>query len=434
MKNTPWYRKLWVQIVLGLALGIVYGVTAAAFGWTEFTDDYISPFGDVFFNGLQLIAVPLVLASLIIGVASLSDMRKVSRIGGKTIAIYLATTAVAVTIGLGYANLLRPGDYVPESLQRELARQYEEAASTRQGAAEQMMEERGPLSILEDIVPSNIISSTSSNRNMLQVVFLALMFGIALLRIPKDKSAPLLAFFKGLEAVVVEFVGMVMRIAPLGVFALIARAITGMAGDDPQQVVQLLGALGFYCLVVIAGLATQMLVVYPLILKLFTPIPWSRFFPAAAQVQLVAFSTSSSGATLPVTMDCAQRDLGVSEEVSSFVLPLGATINMDGTALYQAAAALFIAQSLGMSIGLEGQLAIVLTAVLVSIGTAAVPGAGIIMLVIILQAIGVPTEGVALILGVDRILDMIRTATNVTGDLAVASAVAASEGQLDVER
>ena len=434
MKNTPWYRKLWVQIVLGLALGIVYGVTAAAFGWTEFTDDYISPFGDVFFNGLQLIAIPLVLASLIIGVASLSDMRKVSRIGGKTIAIYLTTTAIAVAIGLGYANLLRPGDYVPESLRRELAQQYEEAASTRQGAAEQMMEERGPLSILEDIVPSNIISSTSSNRNMLQVVFLALMFGIALLRIPKDKGAPLLAFFKGLEAVVVEFVGIVMRIAPLGVFALIARAITGMAGDDPQQVVQLLGALGFYCLVVVAGLATQMLVVYPLILKFLTPIRWGRFFPAAARVQLVAFSTSSSGATLPVTMDCAQRDLGVSEEVSSFVLPLGATINMDGTALYQAAAALFIAQSLGMSIGLEGQLTIVLTAVLVSIGTAAVPGAGIIMLVIILQAIGVPTEGVALILGVDRILDMLRTATNVTGDLAVASAVAASEGQLDVER
>ena len=434
MKNTPWYRHLWVQIVLGLALGIVYGVTAAAFGWTEFTDDYISPFGDVFFNGLQLIAIPLVLASLIIGVASLSDMRKVSRIGGKTITIYLATTAIAVTIGLGYANLLRPGDYVPESLRRELAQQYEEAASNRQGAAEQMMEERGPLSILEDIVPSNIISSTSSNRNMLQVVFLALMFGIALLRIPKDKGAPLLAFFKGLEAVVVEFVGIVMRIAPLGVFALIARAITGMAGDDPQEVVQLLGALGFYCLVVVAGLATQMLVVYPLILKLLTPIPWRRFFPAAAQVQLVAFSTSSSGATLPVTMDHAQRDLGVSEEVSSFVLPLGATINMDGTALYQAAAALFIAQSLGLSIGLEGQLTIVLTAVLVSIGTAAVPGAGIIMLVIILQAIGVPTEGVALILGVDRILDMLRTATNVTGDLAVASAVAASEGQLDLGR
>ena len=297
------------------------------------------------------------------------------------------------------------------------------------------MEERGPLSILQDIVPDNVISSTSSNRNMLQVVFLALMFGIALLRIPKEKGAPLLAFFQGLEAVVVEFVGIVMKVAPLGVFALIARAITGMAGDDPQQVAQLLGALGFYCIVVIAGLATQMLVVYPLILKFLTPIRWRRFFPAAAQVQLVAFSTSSSGATLPVTMDRAQRDLGVSEEVSSFVLPLGATINMDGTALYQAVAALFIAQSLGLSIGLEGQLTIVLTAVLVSIGTAAVPGAGIIMLVIILQAIGVPAEGVALILGVDRVLDMIRTATNVTGDLTVASAVAASEGQLgDVAR
>ena len=435
MKNTPWYRKQWVQIVLGLALGVLYGVAAAAFGWTEFTNDYISPFGDVFFNGLQLIAVPLVLASLIIGVASLSDMRKVSRIGGKTIGIYVGTTAIAVVIGLGFANTLRPGDYVPESLREQLADQYQEAAATREGAAAQMMEERGPLSILRDIVPSNAVSSASNNRNMLQVVFLALLFGIALIRIPNEKSAPLLAFFKGLEAVVVEFVGMVMKMAPLGVFALIARAITGMAGDDPQQVVQLLGALGFYCFVVIAGLATQMLVVYPLILKLFTPIRWRRFFPAAAHVQLVAFSTSSSGATLPVTMDRAQRDLGVSEEVSSFVLPLGATVNMDGTALYQAAAALFIAQSLGMSIGLEGQLAIVLTAVLVSIGTAAVPGAGIIMLVIILQAIGVPTEGVALILGVDRILDMIRTATNVTGDLTVACAVASSEGQLsDVAR
>ena len=430
MKSTPWYRKLWVQIVLGLALGIVYGVAAAAYGWIEFTDDYVSPFGELFFNGLQLIAVPLVFASLIIGVASLSDMRKVSRIGGKTIVIYVATTAIAVTIGLAYANLLRPGDHVPQSLQEELSDQYREATEGREGQAARMMEERGPLSFLQDIVPPNAVSSASDNRNMLQVVFLALLFGIALIRIPEGKAAPLVGFFKGLEAVVVEFVGMVMRIAPLGVFALIARAITGMAGNDPQQVVQLLGALGFYCFVVIAGLATQMLIVYPLILKFLTPLRWRQFIPAAFQVQLVAFSTSSSGATLPVTMDTAQRKFGVSEEVSSFVLPLGATINMDGTALYQAAAALFIAQSLGMSIGIEGQLAIVLTAVLVSIGTAAVPGAGIIMLVIILQAIGVPTAGVALILGVDRILDMLRTATNVTGDLTVASAVASSEGQL----
>ena len=429
-KDRPWYRQLWFQIVLGLALGVAWGVAAAAFGWNEFTNDYIAPFGELFFNGLQLIAVPLVIASLIIGVASLSDMRKVSRIGGKTIAIYVATTAISVTIGLGYANLFRPGDSVPPGLQEELAEEYREAAASREGQAAQMMEERGPLAFLTDIVPANAISATSNNRNMLQVVFIALLFGIALLRIPKERVAPLLAFFKGLEGVVIEFVGIVMRMAPLGVFALIARAITGMAGDDPEQVVQLLGALGFYCFVVIAGLATQMLVVYPLILKLFTPLRWLRVLPATAQVQLVAFSTSSSGATLPVTMDRAQRDYGVSEEVSSFVLPLGATINMDGTALYQAVAALFIAQSLGMSIGLEGQLAIVLTAVRVSIGTAAVPGAGIIMLVIILQAIGVPAAGVALILGVDRVLDMLRTTTNVTGDLTVASVVASSEGQL----
>lgn len=433
MTPQPWYRKMWAQIVLGLVLGILYGVLSAALGWTQFTEDYIAPFGTVFVNGLQLIAVPLVLASLIVGVASLSDMRKVSRIGGKTLAIYVATTAMSVTIGLTYANLVRPGDRVPPSLRAELGEQYRDAAAGREGAANAMMEERGPLGILEDIIPPNVVSSASSNRNMLQVVFVALLFGIALIRIPKETAGPLLGFFKGLEAVVVEFVGIVMRIAPLGVFALISRAISGMAGDDPGEVVALLGALGFYCLVVVVGLATQMFVVYPLILKFFTPIGWKRVLTAAAPVQLVAFSTSSSGATLPVTMRRA-RQMGVSEEVSSFVLPLGATVNMDGTALYQAAAALFIAQALGIPVGLEGQLAIVLTAVLASIGTAAVPGAGIIMLVIILQAIGVPAEGVALILGVDRLLDMLRTATNVTGDLTVATVVAASEeGQLDLE-
>lgn len=426
MTPQPWYRKLWAQIVLGLALGILYGVLSAEYDWNDFTNDWIAPFGTVFVNGLQLIAVPLVLASLIVGVASLSDLRKVSRIGGKTIGIYVATTAVAVTIGLTYANLLRPGDRIPESMRAEMNEQYRDAAAGREGAAEQMMEERGPLSMIEDLVPPNAVGSASSNRNMLQIVFMALLFGIALIRIPGDTAKPLLGFFKGLEAVVIEFVGLVMRVAPLGVFALIARAISGMGGE----VWEVLGSLLAYCGVVVAGLATQMFVVYPLILRFFTPLGYRRFLSGAGPVQLVAFSTSSSGATLPVTMRRTMR-LGVSEEVSSFVLPLGATINMDGTALYQAAAALFIAQAYNIPVGIEGQLAIVLTAVMASIGTAAVPGAGIIMLVIILQAIGVPTEGVALILGVDRILDMLRTATNVTGDMTVASVVAASENQLD---
>ncbi len=430
-EKTPWYRVLWVQIMFGLALGIVYGVVAAAAGWSGFTNDWIAPFGTLFINGLQLIAVPLVLSTLIVGVASLNDLRKVSRMGGKTLVVYITTTAIAATIGLSYANLFRPGDQVPVTMQDELRERYETAVEAREGQADDVSESRGPLALLTDIVPSNLVSAASSNRNMLQVVFIALMAGVALIRIPGQTAAPLLGFFKALEAVVVEFVHLIMRFAPLGVFALLAGAITGMAGDDPGEIVSLLGALGFYCVVVIAGLLTQMFVVYPLVLRLFSPIGVRRFFRAAAPAQIVGFSTSSSGATLPVTMDQAQTKLGVQEEVSSFVLPLGATVNMDGTALYQGVAAIFIAQSLAIPIGLEGQLTIVITAVLASIGSAAVPGAGLIMLVIILQAIGVPTEGVALILGVDRVLDMVRTSTNITGDLAVASVVAASEGKLE---
>ena len=221
--------------------------------------------------------------------------------------------------------------------------------------------------------------------------------------------------------------------APIGVFALIAQTINKVAGDDISQVIELLGALGFYMLAVILGLIIHMIVTYTGLLKIFTSMPIKTFYTGIAPAQLLAFSTSSSGATLPVTMERCEDELGVSEEVSSFVLPLGATINMDGTALYQAVAAVFIAQALGLSLDLSAQLTIVFTAVLASIGTAAVPGAGIIMLVIILEAIGVPSAGIALILGVDRILDMLRTTTNVTGDAAVAVTIASTEGQLDLK-
>ncbi len=425
----PWYRKLHFQIIAGLLLGIAYGVVAAARGWGAFTEHWIAPFGTVFINGLQLIAVPLVLASLITGVASLSDLRKLSRIGGKTIAIYICTTAVAVTIGLLVVNVLRPGDRVPEPVRDRLQRQFASDVSAREADAEQM-EGRGPLRLLEEIVPSNFVHSASDNRNMLQIVFLSIVVGVGLIQVPKEKAKPLLDVFDSLNSVVVRLVDLVMLMAPIGVFSLIARTITGMAADNLSQVVDLLSALGFYCVAVVLGLSLQMGVVYPALLKLFTPMRLKTFALGIAPAQLVAFSTSSSGATLPVTMERCQEKLGVSEEVASFVLPLGATINMDGTALYQAVAAMFIAQSLGMGIGLTGQLTIVLTAVLASIGTAAVPGAGIIMLVIILQSIGVPSAGVALILGVDRILDMLRTVTNVTGDATVATIVAASERQL----
>ena len=425
----PWYRKLHWQIITGLTLGVAYGVVAAANGWGQFTDDWIAPFGTIFINALQLIAVPLVLSSLTTGVASLSDLKSVSRIGGKTLAIYIATTTLSVAIGLVIVNVMRPGDRVPEEVRIELQQQFADDAGQREAAAAEAAD-RGPLQLLVDIVPSNFFGAASSNTNMLQVVFVSLFVGIGLILVPKEKGAPLLAVFEALNEVVIKLVDMVMLVAPLGVFALIARTITGMAGDNLQQVLELLGALGFYCLAVTLGLAIQTFVTYPVMIRLFTPLRLSTFMAGVAPVQLVAFSTSSSGATLPLTMERAQEKLGVSEEVSSFVLPLGATINMDGTGLYQAIAAVFIAQSLGMAIGLEGQLTIVITAVLASIGTAAVPGAGIIMLVIILQAIGVPSAGIALILGVDRILDMMRTATNVTGDTTVAVIVAASESQL----
>ena len=417
------------KIIIGLVLGLIFGVLAAANGWSGFTTNWIAPFGKIFINLLKLIAVPLVLSSLITGVASLSDLKKLSRIGGKTITIYIVTTAISVTIGLVSVNLLKPGDTVPEDMKVKLQETYKSAASGKLEAADQIKERR-PLQPIVDMVPSNFFSSASNNRNMLQVVFVAIIIGIALIQIPKNKAKPVLDFMEGINDLVIKLVDNIMLMAPIGVFALIADTITSIAGDNLSNVLELLSALGFYMLVVIIGLIIQMVFTYTALLKIFSNMSLKKFYQGIAPAQLLAFSTSSSAATLPVTMERCEDELGVSEEVSSFVLPLGATINMDGTALYQAVAAVFIAQTLGMDLTLGAQLTIVLTAVLASIGTAAVPGAGIIMLIIILEAIGVPSAGIALILGVDRILDMMRTVTNVTGDASVAVAVASSEGQI----
>jgi Na+/H+-dicarboxylate symporter len=424
-----WYRKLHWQILIGLFTGVVYGVLAAANGWGQFTEHWIAPFGTIFINSLQLIAVPLVLSSLVTGVASLSDLKKLSRIGGKTIAIYIGTTAIAVTTGLLIVNLLQPGLQIPEEVRVDLQETYAGDVTAGAAAAGEAAQ-RGPLQTLVDMVPENFFGAASSNRNMLQVVFVALFLGVGLIQVPAKTAKPLLDVFEGLSAVVIRLVDLIMLIAPLGVFALIANTITTVAGDDLTRVLELLGALGYYFLVVVLGLVVHTGVTYVVLLKLFTPMKIKTFFAGIAPAQLVAFSTSSSGATLPVTMERCEENLGISEEVSSFVLPLGATVNMDGTALYQAVAAVFISQALGMELDLGQQLTIVLTAVIASIGTAAVPGAGIIMLVIILEAIGVPIAGIALVLGVDRILDMLRTVTNVTGDATVATVVAASENQL----
>ena len=425
MKNLALHWK----IIIGLILGLVYGVISASLGWSTFTTNWIAPFGTIFISLLKLIAVPLVFASLVTGVASLSDTKKLSRIGGKTILIYLSTTVVSVFIGLLLVNSLKPGNQIPEQMKIELQETYKKNLESKTDNAEKV-KKRGPLKPFIDMVPSNIVSSASNNRNMLQIVFVAILVGIGLIQIPKQKAKEFLGFFEGLNEVVLKIIDMIMLMAPLGVFALIAQTINKVVGDNLSQVIELLGALGFYMFTLTLGLLLHVAITYLSLLKIYTKMPIQTFFKGISPAQLLAFSTSSSGATLPITMERCEEELGVSEEVSSFVLPLGATINMDGTAQYQAVAAVFISQALGMELTLSDQVTIVLTTVLASIGTAAVPAAGIIMLIIILESVGVPSAGVALILGVDRILDMIRTTVNVTGDAAVAVSVASSENQL----
>lgn len=417
------------QIIIGLVLGLLYGIISIQNGYGTFTKNWITPFGTIFINLLKLIAMPLVLGSLVTGVASLSNVKKLSRIGGKTILVYLITTAFSVTIGLISVNTLNPGKKIPDEMQIKLQETYQKDASKRASSI-QKVKDRGPLQPIIDMIPNNFFSSASNNRNMLQVVFISLFIGVGLIQIPDKKSKPLKDFFRSLSDVVIKLVDLIMLMAPLGVFALISSTINKVAGENPSQILELLGALGFYMLTVTLGLLAHIIIVYTGLLKLFTKMPIHTFYKGIAPAQLLAFSTSSSGATLPVTMERCEEELGVSEEVSSFVLPLGATINMDGTALYQAVAAVFIAQTLNMSLDLSAQITIVLTTVLASIGTAAVPGAGIVMLVIILESVGVPSEGIAIILGVDRILDMLRTTVNVTGDATVSVVIGQSENKL----
>ena len=315
------------KIIIGLLLGLLYGIFAASQGLTSFTSEWIAPFGKIFLNLLKLIAVPLVLSSLITGVASLSDTKKLSRIGGKTITIYVVTTAIAVTIGLISVNILQPGNTVPEDMKTKLQETYKSAASGRMEAAAEV-KDRSVLQPLVDMVPSNVFSSASNNRNMLQVVFVAIIVGIALIQIPKNKGRPVLDFFEGINELVIKLVDNIMLIAPIGVFALISDTITSVAGDNLNNILELLSALGYYMLAVIIGLILQMVITYTTVLKLFSKMSLKTFYQGIAPAQLLAFSTSSSGATLPVTMERCEEELGVSEEVSSFVLPLGATINL----------------------------------------------------------------------------------------------------------
>lgn len=411
------------QIFLGMILGVLLAVILLQFSWgKDFALDYIKPFGNIFINSLKLIAVPLILASLIKGISDLKDVSKLSKIGARTIAIYLATTIVAVSVGLVVANVIRPGDMLKEETRVELLGNFKQQADTSISIAKQQQEAR-PLDFLENIVPSNLIASASDNTNMLQIIFCALFFGIAMISIPEQRAKPIKDFVDSLNDIILKIIDMVMKVAPYGVFALITALIVEVPNTE------VLTALVMYALCVLLGL-TLMIGLYTLLVYIFTKRSPRFFLRNLAPVQLLAFSTSSSSATLPITMERTEDYLGVEEEVSSFVLPIGATVNMDGTSLYQAVAAIFIAQAFGIPLDFSAQLGIIATATLASIGSAGVPGAGMVMLVIVLAQAGIPEAGLALIFAVDRPLDMFRTAVNVTGDTCVAMIVAKSVGKL----
>lgn len=399
-----------------ILLGMLFGGFAGFFFHSEVSE--LKPVGTAFIRLIQMIVVPLVLASLISGTASLGDIKKMKRIGTKTLVYYLASTALAITVGLIFANVFQPGSGMSPDVQAKLLENYAGAAGEKVASA------KGSISVVDtflNMIPKNPFDALG-NGKMLQVIFFAIMTGIALTLIPKDKAEPVIKFFDGVFEAMIKIVLIVIEIAPYGVFALIADAV-GSFGLD------ILASLLKYTVVTAAGLSV-MLILYPFVVKLFSGMNPMTFARGIRPAQLVAFSTSSSGATLPVTMEMCEDNLGVSKEVASFVLPLGATVNMDGTALYQGVAAVFIAQVYGIPLDISAQLMIVLTATLASIGTAAAPGVGILMLVIVLQQVGIPLDGIALILAVDRLLDMFRTAVNVTSDATASMIIAATEGQL----
>lgn len=411
------------QILIGMAAGVLFALLMVQFEWgPKIVSDWIKPFGNIFINSLKLIAVPLILASLIKGVSDLKDISKLSQMGGRTIGIYIVTTIIAVTIGLLVVNTVKPGSSISEDTRNELVENYKGDADNIKTAADKQ-KEAGPLQALEDLVPSNIFKAASDNGNMLQVIFFAIFFGIGLILIPEKTAEPVKKFFDGFNEVILKLIDIIMLAAPYGVFALLAALVVESPSLDLFQ------ALAWYAFCVLLGLAL-MLCAYLLIAWLFTKTSPTFFMKGMSPAQLLAFSTSSSAATLPVTMERVEEHLGVEEEVTSFVLPIGATINMDGTSLYQAVAAVFIAQAFGMDLSLSAQLGIIVTATLASIGSAAVPGAGMVMLVIVLAQAGIPEAGLALIFAVDRPLDMCRTVVNVTGDATVSMVVAKSVGKL----
>ena len=462
---------LHIQIIIGMILGLIYAFISSYFGWNEFTLNWIDPFGKIFIKLLKFIALPLVLFSIISGVSNLTDVTKLGRLGAKTLSMYLLTTVFSIGLGLLLVNVIKPGTFMDDEQRVKNRMQYElwvESTAdvelkdnlnylsdpayahlrNEMDGSNELWEssdikdkiktanenkDESPLMFIVNMIPDNIGSAVSDNKNMLQVIFFAIFFGVALLFIPHEKAKPVKKFFDSMNEVFLKMVDIIMHYAPYFVFALLAGVLAKMA-DTPAEVFEIFKSLGTYTIVVLIGLLIMIFVVYPtLVSNIVRKIKYRTFLRNISPAQLMAFSTSSSAATLPVTIDCLEENMKVSKNVAGFVLPIGATVNMDGTSMYQAIAVIFLAQLHMVDLSFAQQLTIVLTATLASIGSAAVPSAGLVMLIIVLQSVGLNPAWIAIIFPVDRILDMVRTTVNVTGDATVSTIIAYSENEIDLD-
>ena len=412
---------LWAKIIIGMALGLIWGMIATRTGLSKFTLDWIKPWGTIFLKLLKLIAVPLIFVSLVKGISSLTDISKLSRIGVKTVTYYIASTLIATTFGLFLVNTVKPGNTFPIEKRAEFMAKWQGTIDESQLLAQSS--DHSPLRFIVEMVPDNIINAMGDNSKMLQIIFFAILFAVAMVLSKESQVKTVKNIFDGLNDIIIKIIELIMLFAPYGVFALLAGVIVDFAGDA-----DIFLALGKYFTTVMVGLLILILIVYPTYLKIFTrKIPISKFLKAILPAQMVAFSTSSSAAALPVNMRQNIEELNVSEEVANFVLPVGVTINMDATAFYQSVAAVFIAQVYGIDLTIAQQLTIVLMATMSSVGAPGVPGGSIVLVIMVLTSVGLPVEGLALILGVDRPLDMLRSSVNITGDSTIANIINYSE-------
>ena len=457
--------KLYTKILIGMILGTLAGAILHYFG-LAYIAKYTDYIGKIFIRLIKMVVVPLILASLILGAANLGDIKKIGKIGIRALTFFMLTTFASVTIGITLANALEPGVGLPAEKRDQLVAQYKKAADKKLGAREgrnelgeamltvlinnePIQERKEPLETVRDnynkkfedaakkkrekseiqkildilllMVPVNPVEALAKG-DMLAIIFFALFFGLCITLIPEERADNLIGTMDGLNEAVLKMVALAMEMAPYGVFALMVGVVATMG-------LEILLILGFYGLIVVLGLFLHLVLTHSSIIFFYLRTNPLKFFIAIKEAILLGFSTSSSSATLPVSMSVAQKNLGISNEVSSFTLPLGATINMDGTALYQGVAAIFIAQVFGVDLSFTQQLVMILTATLASIGAAGVPGAGMITLAVVLATANIPEVGIALIFGLDRLLDMFRTSLNIVGDLTCTAVMAKAEGE-----